>query len=247
MDRKTEDLIARLAFGELTEAEAAQVRAMAGRDADTAKALDSYELLRSDLRQMRDVPHDQLSKERLQSAILAQGLKPRPVRHGFPWVWAPVATVAAALALFVFMQPSNHGVPGGEKEISHDIVARNDTVIPNDPYTSPLNTDDTRMLTQTIERVAATPRPEETTKAPPAPVRRSRTVHRYHASGREQEHTPDMEPAKLALNSASAPRSTVAASQPRESIVLIQTERDGNTGAKSAVEVQQTEDVIVSS
>lgn len=257
MDRKTEDRIARLAFGELTEAEAAQVRAMAGQDADTAKALDSYELLRSDLRQMRDVPPDQLSKERLQSAILAQGLKPRPVRHGFPWVWAPIATVAAALALVVFMRPAS------QQHIPSEIMAYNDAPT--------LNTDDETkyvrgMLKQAIEQTAAVqPAPEvegpvaaatpavtgATKLSPPRTsvrFRQSRAAFRPYAPvERVQDQPATLESSRLALKPAETFRAKAAVSQPKEPIVLIQTERDGNTGAKSAVEVQQTEDVIVSS
>lgn len=251
MDRKFEDQIARLAFGELSEAEAAEVRSMAGRDADSAKALDGYETLRSDLRRLRDVPPDQLSKERLQNAILAQGLKPKPVRSAFPWIWMP-ATALSALVLFVLLKgPSVQppiAAPRNDQFVALDVPkpsSGSDAIV----YGDYLNDMDRAKLAKEVQGFAREPEVTEMAVAPdtsinarPAPVASSYQPRMRKSSVRSRASSA-RGGRELALRVGSAPDAKVN----REPLVLIQNQRDGNTGAMAAVEVQQTQDVIVSS
>ena len=249
MDRKFEDQIAKLAFGELSEAEAAEVRSMAGRNADSAKALESYEALRSDLRRLRDVPPDQLSKERLQNAILGQGLKPKPVRSAFPWVWAPATALVAFVALVLLKGPSveNPVETGKGSLVAGDVTRPSmDAISTPDPiaYGDFLNGMDKEILSNDVQRLVQETEEAErgaeaaTIVAEPVAKKQPRVSPRRlnRPSTRQSERS-----AVAMTLSAPAPRVD------REPLVIIQNQRDGNTGALAAVEVQQTQDVIVSS
>ncbi|MEA2553849.1 MAG: hypothetical protein QOJ65_2025 [Fimbriimonadaceae bacterium] len=251
MDRKIEDRIAKLAFGELTEAEASQVRAEAATNTDAAQALNSYEGLRNDLRRLRDVPPDQLSKERLQNAILAQGLKPKPVRQGVSWLWAAPALTTAVIAIALLMKmptPISDRVPGGGTH--PDMMAV-------------LNMDDRQKLEESLAdfgrqipgegelplsaAIESTSSPEVAASSGNGALRVARPAVHIRRSTRHA-------PAKMLALAGTARTMVVPAevvdapSEKRhDSLVLIRSERDGMTGANSAVEVQQTQDVIVSS
>ena len=250
MDRNIEDKIAMLAFGELSEAQAAELRAEIEKNADSAQELRSYEALRSDLRRLKDVPPDQLSKERLQNAILTQGLSPKPVRRAFPWMWAatPVA-MAAALAFLFVVRTSPTPTPTTTPQLdSHPDM------------TAMLNQDDVDMASslagfdgQTPDAavdqsapVAVTPTPQaEPVAKQPAATRR--TSYRRRSSDWQRSalvlSVPASTPTPLLSNNTPAD----SAKKTPESLVLIQSQSDNSTGAKNAVEVHQTADVIVSS
>lgn len=99
MNRKSEDNIAKLAFGELSDAEASDVLRNVGGNDEASSALIAFKEMRADLQLLRDVPPDQLSKQRLQDAILGQGLKPERNAGSWNWIWAPVATAVFAFVL----------------------------------------------------------------------------------------------------------------------------------------------------
>jgi hypothetical protein len=242
MDKKFEDKIARMAFGELSEAEATEVRAHAAANADAAQALASYEAIRSDLRRMKDVPPDQLSKERLQNAILTQGLRPKPVRRAFPfaWVTSAAATVLVGFVLLNNMSPDQ-------------VVVNTPTANPAGSIAAPvLNFEDQQQLERQISDFTAT------LEAPAAPIRdssvadatpvRPRPVNRTTPRSGYRAPTDRSGPDNLLAlrSSAKANHSTEAES---DSLVLINNDKDYNTGASTAVEVRSTEtqDVVVSS
>ena len=249
MDRNIEDKIAMLAFGELSEAQAAELRAQIEKNADSAQELRSYEALRSDLRRLKDVPPDQLSKERLQTAILTQGLSPKPVRRAFPWMWAatPVAMVAALAFLFIVRTSPEQQTVTPQLDSHLDMTAM-------------LNEDDREMASslagfdgQALDATNDQPAPVAATAAPTAqPVAVQPAVTRHTSSRRHSSYSsqsalvlsvPSSTPTPLLPTDATAE----PAKKTPESLVLIQSQSDNSTGAKNAVEVHQTADVIVSS
>lgn len=253
MDKKFEDQIAKMAFGELSEAEAKEVRAHAESNADAAQALSSYEALRSDLRRMKDVPPDQLSKERLQNAILTQGLKPKPVRRSFPWVWVPTTAMVAALAFVVFAKlPSETKAPV-VMDYPNKVADPIENVTDADSRLGlNLNIDDREMLKKSISSFEAS-----VTRAPQAvqpetvskPVQITTMVTKGFGRSGKRSVIPISD--RHIRPVAHFENTTVVYGPPEqktpETLVLISSDKDNNTGASNAVEVHQTEDVIVSS
>ena len=254
MDKNYEEKIAKMAFGELSEAEAAEVKAHAAADVDAAKALASYELMRSDLRSMKDVPPDQLSKERLQNAILGQGLKPKPVRRPFPFAWV---TSVAAVALVGFVM--FNGMKPNEQ------VAMNTPPQLKSSESAPdlrLNLGDGEhaILEQSVRNYdqAVVLKNAEAPKATPAIVPISQKLQSnsrswskrgtYHALTDRDNRPPKLAIAPLSANEARAVSLLRAPSEP-DTLVLINNDKDSNTGASTAVEVKpsEAEDVVISS
>ena len=96
-----EDRLVRYAFGDVSDHERAEVEALIARDPEARRTVDQYASMRDDLGRMREVPEDQMSRERLRDAILARGLRtdPLPVsRSRWQWLWMPVAACALAFA-----------------------------------------------------------------------------------------------------------------------------------------------------
>jgi hypothetical protein len=214
---------------------------------------------------MRDVPADQLSKERLQNAILTQGLCPKPVRRGFPWLWitstaAMAATVLALITIMRMPSPST-ATP----------VAMNE-----DPI---LNSSDNRYLDHDLDfgnfrsTSDESARSEEAVKklstaissADAEPVAKSLDTKRLALLPKEHNIRTVKSRAYIAEYSRGHSRPTVVvplqnieanantdvnsgdAKKGTETLVLIQSDKDSDTGASNAIEVHQTEDVIVSS
>lgn len=264
MDKKYEDQIAKMAFGELSEAEATEVRAHAAANADAAKMLSDYELLKGDLKRMRDVPPDQLSKERLQSAILGQGLKPKPVRRAFPWLWASSSAVmVAALAIVIFAKTaqtpsSSDGTVATDFTPQNSILGPGDNALINQQFNlEPIS----KRVTESPKEMPAVDTPASTPEvhvkpiAVPAVVQvmpkkfhsreSGRSLHLLHARG-DLVRPIIEQPLALAPDNARDVNLATEKKEP-QTLVLIKSDTDHTTGASSAVEVHQTQDVIVSS
>jgi len=259
MDRKIEDKIAKLAFGELSEAEAANVRAQAAANTDSAKALDSYEALRNDLRRLKDVPPDQLSKERLQTAILKQGLSPKPVRRSAPWLWASPIALAAVLAAAFYVRPAQDTQPitepaGVQQPDLTAMLNQDDMVLANSQVqfdgSESVSTDEAAPAPQVVKAPEAKPSHAALVDHLVRPSSRRRHTSQVLSDGAlaimiPEQATPQARDQQAETqpdaSNAQAPKN------PADTIVLIQGQADGDTGAKKAVEVHQTQDVIVSS
>jgi len=113
MNRKFEDKLVQLAFGDMSAEEAARVEAEVKNDPIAAQTLASYRDMRSGFSLMSEVPEDQLSKERLREAILKQGLKPKPVPRFAFWsyAWMPVAACAFTFGILVVKNHRASGEP----------------------------------------------------------------------------------------------------------------------------------------
>lgn len=103
MKPRDEDSLIQLAFGELTEAEASQVREALKHDRVGASKFAQYERLKDGLALLREIPEPQISTARIREAILGQGLRQRP--DGLRWAWVllgPAVAAVAAISLYPF-------------------------------------------------------------------------------------------------------------------------------------------------
>src|SRR5690349_10801263 len=107
MNRKLEDAMVRLAFGDVTPEESAALEREAQHDPEAARALASYRRMREGLKDLHEIPEDQLSKERLRHAILSQGLRPKPVPSGRSWLWMPAAAATLAFGMILMRGGTN--------------------------------------------------------------------------------------------------------------------------------------------
>jgi hypothetical protein len=264
MNGKFEERLARLAFGDLTPEETRELERQAVGNPEAARVLNEYRAMRDGLRDLgADVPPDQLSKERLRDAILAQGLRPQAEPAAAPnrgWLWMPVLAGALAFAVFTLRGgPTHSGAP---------------TVVLNDAKMPPLNVD----LPQpslpspgpsTMGLVAqAAPKP---TAKPELKLARnsdlsSRSIRRPRArrtiilqdriveptplpqedpktriAQNDAPKPPETDPVKTSAN----PEATVVAQASPGPIVLIDSSKDAQTGANNATEVGTASNVLV--
>ncbi len=108
MNRKREEELIRLAFGDLSGADADQAVNNASNDPAAAETLRAYRQLRTELKSLGTVPAPQMSKEMLRDRLLVAGLKPG--RTGWGWAWG-FAPLAAGILGFVFMARGNTEAP----------------------------------------------------------------------------------------------------------------------------------------
>ena len=80
MNKREEDRLIELAFGELDSTEESILAHRVHSDEEFEAFVSEWEELRDDLKDLRDIPEMQFSKERLRDAILGQGLKPARLR-----------------------------------------------------------------------------------------------------------------------------------------------------------------------
>ncbi|RYG39508.1 hypothetical protein EON81_00715 [bacterium] len=102
-----EDRLVRFAFGDVNEQEQTEIEALIARDPDARRTVDQYAAMRSDFGRLREVPEDQMSRERLRDAILARGLKSEaePEKSRWGWMWMPVAACTLAFAYMMMPRP----------------------------------------------------------------------------------------------------------------------------------------------
>lgn len=112
MFEKKEDKLFDFAFGELSAQEAQLIEAELMKDAPSQAEVDFLRTMKSDLASFRDIPEMQYSKERLRSAILEQGLKPKkPIGNWLNWVLAPSAMAGVFALGFILMNGVNRKAP----------------------------------------------------------------------------------------------------------------------------------------
>lgn len=230
-----------LAFGDLTESEAAQVRAMADRDPEASQVLRAYESMRSDLRSMSDsVPADQLSKERLQDAILKRGLKEQAQpRRWLGWIMAPAAMTilfAVVLALQMEKLPSPvvyNDAPVQEEASSETREAASDLKV------EPANN-------VSSESFALKDEPEPKPVQKPVTNQTKKTLNKRSTSGTRVVKLD--KPPVEATAEVSMPRvAAIPLAMDAPKIVLIQNDKDLTTGALKAVETEAYSGVLVGS
>ncbi|MFN8218964.1 MAG: hypothetical protein U0S12_02380 [Fimbriimonadales bacterium] len=247
MNGKLDKRLLELAFGDMNADEAESVRKAAANDAEAEATLRQYEAMKMDLLKLREVPAPQLSAERLRDRILTDGLRPKASVPWFSRYWLPVAASAFVVGFFVIqMKKPSVSVPS--------LVAANiekpapglDFVPKADPGL----------------KVAAAADASGATK-PAAPklasktARRPRVKHDWVAkndmpsptlAGAMMKSPGTAGPSTSALNASSAAADTaMSASAPAteaEPLVLIQPDKDVDTGAQRATEVNANNVVI---
>jgi hypothetical protein len=263
MNGKFEERLARLAFGDLTPEETRELERQAVGNPEAARVLNEYCAMRDGLRGLgTDVPPDQLSKERLRDAILAQGLRPQAEPAAAPnrgWLWMPVLAGALAFAVFTLRGGPTHSAAP--------------TVVLNDAKMPPLNVDlpqptlptpgpsTSGLVAQTSPKAIVKPEMKLVrNEAPPRSARRSRVRKTIILQDRIVEPTPppqedpktriaqndtpkppETDPAKTTAN----PEATVVAQASPGPIVLIDSSKDAQTGANNATEVGTASNVLV--
>jgi hypothetical protein len=254
MNGRFEDKLAQLAFGELSPTEAAHVEAQAAKDPEALRTLAMYRSMKGGFSGMRDVPEDQMSKERLRDAILAQGLKPQPVEQGarFGWLWMPATAFVLAAAAMAMMN-SQRGSAGPNIVMNEDriktpsVEIQEPSIFRSEPAAVAKKATPKQTIVATndasprerIRRARVQEQPEEDL----APIELDFPTSIPHmdlrkvlVAGRSDEgQQPTM---SVAESTDTAP----AASTP---IVIIEDNRDESTGAYRATEVGTATNVLI--
>lgn len=105
MNRKREDELMQLAFGDLRRDDSQGLHAQVETDPEAAKAYGAYCEMRDGLRALKEIPEMQLSTERLRDAILKEGLQPkRESAWNWSWLATPIAVGACAFVVVVALR-----------------------------------------------------------------------------------------------------------------------------------------------
>ena len=107
MNKREEDRLIELAFGELDSTEESILAHRVHSDEEFEAFVSEWEELRDDLKDLRDIPEMQFSKERLRDAILGQGLKPARTLSWWNYAWAPLAACLAIAVIVPILKNRN--------------------------------------------------------------------------------------------------------------------------------------------
>ena len=245
MRRNDEDRLIELAFGEATPQEAEQLQMNAQSDPRLAETLRSYKEMREGLSALRDVPEMQLSCDRLRDAILAGGLKEPRFGGWTTWLAAP-AIVAVAFAVTLMVRRPAVPLPGGGVSVAQ--MDTGSTRVSLDPNLGtyqpvPFGEMDFKVTTKSkstgIEQPKSTQTRVASNNAPRVKVADRTVVAKFDPSN----------PAKLS-GSAEIPTSPVsvekgAPEMQTAALIRIDPEKNGETGAMTATEVESASNVVI--
>ncbi|MFZ4509177.1 MAG: hypothetical protein ACOYON_15935 [Fimbriimonas sp.] len=245
MKQRREDEIIGVAFGDSS--------APQHLDRDEEAVFSQLSWIKDGLKDLREIPEDQISTERLRDAILSSGLRPEPVAPRWGWLWMPLT---AAMAAVVFLQVQKSMARVEPQLMVQEPVAQAEPFRLKVPSTA-------------SDILAKTP-PKSVAVNSPAPSRRVRNpISRETAVSLEVEgpkmtlaYAPQVsnlrdraEEANLgsrggmraAKTAPSMSADAMAASPVEEesTVILIQSEKDANTGLPIATEVNSTKNVLV--
>lgn len=244
MKNRTRQSLAQLAFGDVSPEVAERLRAQAAEDPEMARELAEYEALRDGLQaQGANVPEPRVTTASLREAILEAGLDERqPRAAAWGWAWAPVAV--GVLAFGVFWMRNNPPSPDAVPVVA---VTRPDSV-PDIAAPRIGGTASVDMAPKVTVVRDATPRPSVRR---PKVRRRSEFVAYRHPDGLVYTVEPpqsvamaDVSPGTLA---GQPPKAMSAAdpNAPSNAIILIQPERNADTGTQTATEVESVANVVI--
>jgi hypothetical protein len=257
MNRKLEDELLQAAFGDLSPDEEARIAREASADPEAAKTYALYTDMKEGLKSMRDLPEHQLSTDRLRHAILQQGLKPKRTGWGLGWTLFPAAAAAATVLGYLAMtkQPS---VDGEQRPVAS-----------NTKKDKPLFENTASNKAPNIERpdnwmsFEQTPFGEDPTIGTDVSVRsagnrRSRSGSGIRLVARNTEpirvsdevYGPPVPPTPTNINAGGGARTANASAGPAvvntdPGIVVIENDRDRETGANRAKEVDSAKNVVI--
>jgi len=113
MNRKREEELMQLAFGDLRREDCGSFASQIDSDPEAEKMYGAYCEMREGLKALRDIPEMQLSTERLRDAILREGLTPRQTpRWSWNWLAMPIAVGACAFVVVTAMKKQDPVLPG---------------------------------------------------------------------------------------------------------------------------------------
>lgn len=255
MNKRLEDKLAMLAFGDLTPEETRLLEQEVVGDAEATRILEDYKNMRGGLKAMADIPEHQLSTERLRHAILTQGLKPKPAKPQFGWLWMPAAAAALAFGIVVVRNMNNSPIPhftGGtvaNNSISNlgndlpDIVKETDNAFAFATASGEIISVQQPAMTTTVR----TYRPR-THRSAKNEVDGARVATLRDAIREEFERNASVPPAAIAkafdkdVPGNAGRRDALVQESP---IVLIDSAKDESTGAQRAKELDSASNVLV--
>jgi hypothetical protein len=270
MRRDFEDRLIRLAYEDLSQEEMDFLEAELLAEPEAAACVEEHRSIRVGLRSMADVPQDQLSVDRLRTAILSQGLKPKPVRAGWGWAWMPATAAALALGMTMVRLPFQ-STPE-PMVVMNEGAARDGISLPwleesAVALRAPLSFGALGEAFDSDGATLAAGRPSGSTaaatRAGPSALRdRTKNAGADADAGGEssaetivRERKPDVVVDNRALRSAAeapvgafeAPRAESSSTAPSPALVIIEPVRDQSTGAWKATEVENTSNVVIGS
>jgi len=243
MNRKFEDKLVRLAFGETNPRESSALERKVQSDPEAARALEAYQSLKIGLNLLTDVPPDQLSKERLQNAILGQGLRPLPAENPtrWGWAWMPATATAAALAFaWIGVRHMSGSGPGPRIVAPSTSLAMNEK--PEHTLLTPIVHAEkavvsSKPLKETAERLVIKPHASEQVEKP------TLAVNPLTSKAKPQvvvNKTPTPTPPQTVADQPDPDAKLASINGP---LVVIHPESDNNSGAQKATEVDGASDV----
>lgn len=248
MRRNDEDRLIELAFGEATPQEAEQLQLSVQSDPRLAETLRSYKEVRDGLSALREVPEMQLSCDRLRDAILAGGLR-EPRFGGWSWLAAP-ALVAAAFAVTLIVRRPTVPLPGGGVTVAQMEPGSSRVSLDPDLGTYqpvPFGKIEFREAAKSAPVTIEKPRAERASVASNS-IERTKGLDRPSAANLDPIH-----PQKLSGSAEVGPASASAApamdkgapEMQTAALIRIDPEKNGETGALKATEVESASNVVI--
>ncbi len=255
MNKKLEDQLCQLAFGDLPEGEAEHLRQAVSSDPKLAQALQGYRDLRQELGCLRDVPEMQISRDRLRDAILAGGLKSRRT-PSWSWLGAPVALAAAAFAATLYLRHPSNGLPVAMSTVAGPMIMDS----PASKVADKAPAVDLTRAPNLLGSFDFSTKSSSVATAPVAPAPAPRTVSRVRTHRTDTPPVMTMAMGKqptsfgapmsfsAGSNEAVSPSAVArmsAAAPPEPPVVVIDNEKDRDTGAQRATEVESVTNVVI--
>lgn len=256
MKRSQENWIFSTGWDLATEAERIEVERAAALDPALKRQLDMVQMLRCDLKSIRDEPQCQYSTERLREAIFSAGLKQKQSvsAQWFGKVLAPVSLVAACTIGYLFLMSKPAGLDL-QAWNGLDTVAEFGSQLQSIPVpTEFLSPSEAENRLVAISSGAANFSPEPVRAKMVAVAKRSRTQNRSRMKNVAVMVTMNAAPLQSIshdVSESSVPTPVSIAHDPMESIspqtpVVVSAEkRDPHTGASVAMEAEKSNDIVI--
>ena len=245
MNKRLEEKLAMLAFGDMSSEEMTRLEHEVMGDPEAMRALQDYRGMRSGLKALGDIPEHQLSSERLRHAVLNRGLQPKS-RPQLGWLWMPAMTAVVFFSVFMARKSHNAPLPFPPSGAVAVGPSNNDLITESHPEEAfALATASGEILS--VEQPASKLRTASRSVMP-----RRHHTERYRLDASDDSGLPDLGD-DLGFDSTlgggtGAFKSTKEASVPQPSgapIVLIDGSKDKSTGAQKATEVESASNVVV--
>lgn len=253
MNKRIEDQLAKLAFGELSTSEEAELRRLCESDPEAGKTLEQFQSIRHGLKQLPVTPH-QLSTERLNEAILRQGLR-SPAEPSL-WRWLSAPTWAAAAVLAIWGSWSVYSAGPVESGLTAKPLAARSNLSKGPSGSSGMNSNLESALAQAelsapdqgaIESAHVEPM-KVAKAAPPPPISTEKSVRvakREPSAPADLVYAADQLSIDVIENAIVSSAAFAASPDDSEPLVIIDEARDETTGASRAKEVTSVSNVVV--